>query len=118
MKRIIQAVWNIFVSIWSSITLIVFTCWYGKLPKVSLYHIYEPEHIKDIFVPYWQSRNFKENKVDEGSVWAFTQYLKQDKRLTNLSFKLFDEEGQLYGEASFGSYINDKVNQFLKENNK
>ena len=117
MKRIIQALWNILVCIWGSITLIIFTIWYGKLPKVSIYHMWESEKsFKDIFDPYWQSRNFKENKVDEGSVWMFKQYLLQDKRLTNLSFKLYDEEGDHYGEASFGSYINDKVDQFLKEN--
>jgi len=114
MKLILSFIWNMFVFLWTSWFMFFLVLWYGKLPKVSYYHLYKPGKLtipegKEMFDINYQSKSFPYYKKPNEIV----NIICEDERLRSLSFRIINKKGEEIGEQGIRSVIED----ILKENN-
>jgi hypothetical protein len=118
MKHIFQTIINLFLFINSSIVDFFAILWFGKLPKISIYHrikySFNPKQIyedKDTIFNHYSNPN-------KYNLENFISLLTKNKQLSTLSFPLFDENGKKYGEQSFVSLIRKEEEKFKEYLNK
>lgn len=118
MKNIIQLFLNILLLLHYSMTTFILMLWYGKLPKVSPYHMWDTKGfksftIKDIFNDENVQGKYYYPKEIEKKIFikklnelydkkGVGKYLKQD-------VPILDDDGEQYGTQTLYSFIGENL---------
>lgn len=118
MKRILLALWNIFLfvilTVFHFLPLVI---WYGKLPKVSMYHCFhhQPDTFNEMYEDiYAQTRLCPDPK--EITVVQLKDKLFNDPRIRELTFPIIDHTGKKYGTMGLMGIIEEKLQELKTEN--
>jgi hypothetical protein len=122
MKNLIITIGNLIISIFYFPYSLVCTLWYGKLPKVSLYHWFWSEgkyKVKDVF----NNPTIHAKSSVEKEVQLFKDFLLENEefRKANSSCKVniySGNDGGIIGSTSLNSLIDSIYRQFNEEQSK
>lgn len=127
MKNILQYIANIMIFISVSIVSFFQMLWYGKLPKVSIYHNSEDCRFEGLLKSNFEDKDtmFKKIRADEVPT-NIKEYILRDfmhdvidygycPELTDKTFKIKDSKGRIMGYASFMATMDNLINIYTNK---
>lgn len=111
MKNIIQSIWNVILYLFFTLcSEMWFVIWYGKLPKVSVYHRMKYSYkFKDDFKCFndeFHQTNYHKDPSNK-TVDQFIDEMRTDKRLRDLTFPRLDHNGRKIGTTGLFGIVNE-----------
>lgn len=127
MKNILQYIANIMIFISISIVSFLQMLWYGKLPKVSIYHNSEDCRFEGFRKSNFEDKDtmFNKIRVDEVPINIKEHIIKDFMtdvtvcghcpELTDKTFRIKDSKGHIIGSASFMAKMDDLIDIYTNK---
>ena len=115
MKKILQLLLNLFLFCTTSYLDILLVIWYGKLPKMSVYH--RIQYFYDVERSF-QDEAYQSERYVKSHLENFFNSLKDNPDLNKLHLEtnlpIYDECHNIIGEQTLFSVMNDEYLKYLK----
>ena len=116
MKHLLMLLFNLFLFTYYVFVLLLGTLWFGKLPKVSLYHLTLRSFKINGFSSIFTDKNIQaQNCIDlPREIRQFESYLRSNGEIFKDSIDLVDKKGYVYGETNGLSRLSNLTEKYIE----